>query len=112
MDKQIITKKAVYEVLREYWKQYKAYPLHTIVAFFLPAVVRTLVFFVPPLIIAKLINLFASGSEISIATTGKYVVLFAGLSLLGSLTLWHLLAKRVGTGTRNFLAKKYPCFEN
>lgn len=85
MDKQIITREAVYEVLKQYWRQYKIYPLYSFISFLLPAVGRILVFFIPPLIVAKLINIFADNGEISVATVGPYILMFALLWLLGEM---------------------------
>lgn len=58
-NKSLITKKAVFEVLLEYWKQYKVYPFRTFIALFVPAVGSLLIYYIPPLVIGKLINVLA-----------------------------------------------------
>ena len=87
MNKQLITSKAVRQVFRDYWQQYKTHPWRTAGAFFLPATGTIFVFFVPPLIVAKLIDIFAAHHEISFDTVGKYIILFASLWFLGEV-LW------------------------
>ncbi len=89
MDKKLITREAVFRVLRQYWKQYKLYPTHTAISFFLPAIGTTLILFVPPLIIAKLINTFSAGGEISVSSVGPYVILFASVWLVGEI-FWRI----------------------
>src|SRR3989344_77037 len=89
MEKRVITKEAVHQVLRDYWHQYKDYPWHVGVGFFLPAIGVILVFFVPPLIVARLINIFVAQGEISVNTAGSYVLLFGGLWLLGEV-FWRI----------------------
>ena len=89
MEKRVITKEAVHQVLRDYWRQYKVYPWHVGVGFFLPAIGVILVFFVPPLIVARLINIFVEQGEISTNTAGSYVLLFGGLWLLGEV-FWRI----------------------
>src|SRR3989344_1976618 len=89
MDKQFITTKAVHQVLSEYWGQYKKYPIQTIVAFFMPAVGTILVFFVPPLVVARIVNILAAGGEISLKSVGLYVAVFGGLWFLGEM-LWRV----------------------
>jgi len=89
MEKRVITKEAVLQVLRDYWLQYKNHPWHVSVGFFLPAIGVILVFFVPPLIVARLINIFVAQGEISTNVAGGYVLLFGGLWLLGEV-FWRI----------------------
>lgn len=89
MEKRVITKEAVRQVLRDYWCQYKTYPWYVSVGFFLPAIGTVLIFFVPPLIVARLINIFIAQGEISINTASSYVLLFGGLWLLGE-AFWRI----------------------
>ncbi len=97
---------AVRQVLHDYWQQYKAHPWQTFFAFTIPAIGNIFVFFVPPLIVAKLINLYASQKVISLTSIGGYVGLFAGLWLLGEI-FWRIGAyflaqlKADGMGTLN-----------
>lgn len=89
MEKQILTKPAVYEVLRDYWSQYRKYPIQTIAAFLMPALGSILVVFVPPLIIARLVNILAAGQEFSLTSVSQYILLFGGSWLLGEI-FWRI----------------------
>ncbi len=91
MEKQTISKEAVRVVLRTYFGQYKKYPIATIISFLLPAIGTILVFFIPPLILAKIVDQFIAQGTISLTSTLHFVILFAGSWLLGEI-LW-----RVGT---------------
>lgn len=91
MQSRAISKEAVYAVLRHYVGQYRKYPIATAFAFVLPALGTILVFFVPPLILARLIDLFSQRGFISLESTGVLIALFAGAWLLGE-AMW-----RVGT---------------
>lgn len=108
MNKQIITKEAVYQVLKDYTEQYKNNRLYTIVAFLMPAIGSILIFFVPPLIIAKLVNIFIAQNKISFDSIYIYIVLFGGSWLLGEI-FWriglHFLIKLEANGV-NSLSKK------
>ncbi|MDB5259477.1 MAG: Xenobiotic-transporting ATPase [Candidatus Taylorbacteria bacterium] len=88
-DKQKITSKAVRQVLSDYWSQYQEYPWQTTLALSAPAIGSVLIFFVPPLIIARLVNVLAAGGEVSLSTMGIYVAAFAGFWVLGEL-LWRV----------------------
>ncbi len=104
MQKQIISKQAVYRVLRDYWQQYKNNSLDTAIGFLLPAVGTILVFFVPPLIVAEIVNLVA---ENRVTTQGViyYVTLLGGLWMLGEV-FWrvgiHFLIKLETKGMNYF----------
>ncbi len=89
MKKRVITGEAVRQVLRDYWRQYKTYPWYVGIGFLLPAIGTILVFFVPPLIVARLLNIFIAQGEISINTAGSYILLFGGLWLLGE-AFWRI----------------------
>lgn len=89
MEKKSITKAAVYEVLKSYWGQYRKYPVQTLFALTLPALGSILGQFVPPLIIAQLVNLLAAGSEVSVNSVGFYIILFGGIWLLGEI-FWRI----------------------
>ncbi len=88
MAKQMLSN-SVRQVLRDYVLQYKDHPWYTFFSFFMPAVGTVLIFFVPPLIVAKLINLYVSQQSISSSVATKYIALFAGLWLLGEM-LWRI----------------------
>ncbi|MDP3900856.1 MAG: ABC transporter ATP-binding protein [bacterium] len=89
MEKEVITRQAVRQVLWDYWCQYKAHPWYAGVGFFVPAVGDILVFFVPPLIVARVIDAFATQGGISLDVVWWYVALFGGLWLLGE-ALWRI----------------------
>ncbi len=89
MESKIITNKAVRQALHDYWQQYKAYPFQSIVAFLMPALGSILVFFVPPLIVAKLVNIFVAEGRIPLIILIKYVSLFGGLWILGEI-FWRI----------------------
>ncbi len=106
MQKQIITKEAVHRVLRDYLHQYKTNPLDTAIGFLLPAVGTILVFFVPPLIVAKIVNLVAE-NRVTTHDVIYYVTLLGGLWMLGEV-FWrvgiHFLIK-LETKGMNYLAR-------
>lgn len=85
----LITHAAVREVLREYWLQYRSQPFSTITSFLAPAIGTILVFFVPPLVIAELVNRLASGENVSLGSVWVYIALFGGLWMFGEV-LWRL----------------------
>jgi len=88
-ERPIVTRKAVSRVLRAYWQMYKSRPGYSLVGLFLPAIGTILGFFVPPLIVADLINTFAREGEIALKTAGLSVGLFAGLWLAGEIC-WRI----------------------
>ncbi len=104
MESEVITKQAVLQVLKDYWSQYRAHPWYAGAAFLLPAVGTVLVFFVPPLIIAKIIDTFIAQGAVSLSAVWWYIPLFGGLWLLGE-ALWrtsmYFLAKLEEYGLNN-----------
>ena len=111
MDKskrQYITRPAVYRVLREYLREYKNRPLDALVSFVLPPIGSIFIFFVPPLIISRIVNEFSSGSSFSFPLIGKYAAVFA-LSLIVGEFCWrtgvHFTIRLEAAGVRN-LAKR------
>ncbi len=107
MEQDVITKKAVRQVLTDYWRQYRNYPWQSLVAFFLPALGTIFVYFVPPLLVGKIINTFVSQHQISLSAVAVYIALFGGLWLLGEV-FWrvgfHYLIKLEAEGI-NTLSK-------
>lgn len=107
MNSKTITNKAVRRALNDYWQQYKAYPLQSLFGFSMPALGSILVFFVPPLIIAKLVDIFVEQGGIPQGLMIKYVSLFGALWILGEV-FWrvgmHLIIKLETNGINN-LAK-------
>ncbi|MDA1337336.1 MAG: ABC transporter ATP-binding protein [bacterium] len=89
MESEIITRKAVRQVLLDYWRQYKEYPLHTGIGFLMPAMGDVLVFFVPPLIMASIIDIFARQGQISLHMVWGHLLILSGLWLLGEV-FWRI----------------------
>ena len=104
MESEVITKQAVLQVLRDYWSQYRVHPWYAGVGFFLPAIGTILVFFVPPLIVARVIDTFATQGTISVSAVWWSIPLFGGLWLSGE-ALWrigmHFLVKLEAHGLNN-----------
>ncbi|MDE2038265.1 MAG: ABC transporter ATP-binding protein [Patescibacteria group bacterium] len=84
-----ITAEAVKRVLRTYFGRYRAEPWRASAAFFFPAIGSVLVFFVPPLIVAQIVNLFTSGGMTSLAQAWPYVAAFAALWAAGEIA-WRI----------------------
>ncbi len=80
---------AIKQVSVDYWGQYKKHPLLSILGFILPSIGTLLVFFVPPLIISRLVNLYIERGTISFTGAVGYIVLFGVLWLLGE-ALWRI----------------------
>lgn len=110
MDKQIITREAVYQVLKDYFEQYKNNLFCAIVAFLMPAIGSIFVFFIPPLIIAKIIDIFVAQNEITLNLTYGYIALFGGAWLAGEI-FWriglHFAIKLQATGINNLSKKSF-----
>ncbi len=88
MEREVITKKAIRQVFRDFWDQYRRHPWHSLNAFFLPAIGTILVYFVPPLLIAKILDTFTKHGQISLNLVGIYILSFAGFWVLGEV-LWR-----------------------
>lgn len=84
-----ITSPAIRQVLKDYWQQYKKNKWWTFAAFIVPAIGNIFVFLVPPLIVAKLVNLYIADKSILFSTAGGYIALFAALWLFGEI-LWRV----------------------
>src|ERR1051325_3019032 len=76
-------------VLRRYAAQLRARPGMTCGALLLPAVGDVLTLYVPPLLIAKLLGVFARGETITPAALAPYVLAFAGVWLAGQI-FWRI----------------------
>ena len=87
MDKRSITGAAVKQVLKDYWGQYAKHPWYSLWAFFAPAIGTVLVFFVPPLLVARILNVFVA-EGISLDSVWIYILLFMTLWLSGEV-LWR-----------------------
>lgn len=89
MEKPTITRRAVRQVLLDYWQQYKKHPWQTVFGLSLPAIGSIFIFFIPPLIIAGLINTFAAQGGISLQSAGGSIALLGASWLFGE-GLWRL----------------------
>lgn len=89
MEQKVITRQAVLQVLRDYTGEYRRMPFRSAVAFLVPAIGNIFVFFIPPLIVGKLVNLFAGDAPVNQSEVGMYIVLFA-LSWLFGEVLWRI----------------------
>lgn len=105
-DKQQITGRAVRKVLSDYAAQYRKYPFQTFFAFVLPAIGTIFVFFVPPLVIAELVNILAAGNEASLSSMAAYIAAFGVSWLLGEV-FWrfgmHFLINLETKGISNLM---------
>lgn len=89
MNKRLISKQAVNQVLIDYWDQMRIYPWQTTVAIFAPAIGSILIFYVPPLIVARLVDMFARNQSISLSSSVNYLVLFGIAWFVGEI-FWRL----------------------
>ncbi len=87
--KSLITRPAVYQVLREYWEQYKRWPVFSLVLFLVPSIATIFVSFIPPLIIAEIVNVLTEKGTMALSSAWIYILAFGGLWIVGEL-LWRL----------------------
>src|SRR5688500_16105105 len=78
-------------VLRRYSAQIKRRPVISIAALLLPGIGDTLVFYGPPLVVAKLLGAFAREEQLSARDLLPYVLAFTGLWLAGEI-VWRIAA--------------------
>jgi ATP-binding cassette, subfamily B, bacterial len=76
-------------VVRRYGAQVRRRPALAIPALLLPGIGTVLVFYAPPLVIAKLLAAFARGEQLSSRQLAPYVLTFAALWLAGEV-LWRV----------------------
>jgi ATP-binding cassette subfamily B protein len=88
MEKQQITYPAIKQVLFDYFQQYKNHPWYSVLAFLSPAIGSILVLFVPPIIVAHIINDFTRNG-IFISSVWMWVVLLGLLWFLGEI-FWRI----------------------
>lgn len=81
--------RALRAVLREYWTQYKTKPVWALIAFLMPAFGTILTSFIPPLILAKIIDIFVAQNAISLHGIGTYIALFGTIWFLGEI-FWRI----------------------
>ncbi len=89
MEKENISREAVRSVLSDYWQQYKKYPSDMIIGFIAPVIGSILVFFVPPLIIAQIVNMFVAYEQVSLDMVTGYIILFGVLWISGEI-FWRI----------------------
>ena len=76
-------------VVRRYVRQVLRRPALSVPALLLPGIGSVLVFYAPPLVIAKLLGTFARNERLSAAQLAPYVLTFAGLWLAGE-AIWRI----------------------
>lgn len=87
--KESISKAAINRVLRDYFGQYKKYPFSSAVGLFVPSLGSILIFFIPPLIIARIVNTFSVQGDTSISALSLWIGLFAFSWLMGEV-FWRI----------------------
>jgi len=75
-------------VVRRYARQVRRRPMIAVPALLLPGIGDVLVFYAPPLVIAKLLAAFARNERLSAFQLAPYVLTFAGLWLAGEV-IWR-----------------------
>jgi len=112
MERKLISREAVSQVISDYWARMRLYPWQTAIAIFVPAIGSIFVFYIPPLIIAKVVDLFAKTGQISLSASVGYITIFGASWMFGEI-LWrigmHFLIAVEGKGinvlARNSLVK-------
>ncbi len=104
MKREAVSQKAIRQVLSDYWQQYKTYPRDAAVSFVMPTLGTILTTFIPPLIIAEIVNMYAEHDVVSLAMVRSYIILFGGLWLLGEV-FWriglHYIIRLEANGMKN-----------
>ena len=89
MEERKISGEAVRDVLREYWKQYRAMPMRTLIGFLLPGIGVVLGYFVPALIVGMIADeLVANGTD-NLERISWLVAAFTGVWLSAEV-LWRI----------------------
>ncbi len=104
MEKNTLSKAAVFAALKSFANQYKKYPLLTFFAFILPAVGVIFVFFVPPLIVANVVNTVARTGTASLTDLWPQLALLGSIWFLGELFYrggFYALVRLEGHGMAN-----------
>ncbi len=84
-------KAALRQVLRRYYGQIRARPALAIPALVLPGIGDVLIFYAPPLVVARLLGAFARDEALSAAELAPYVLALAGCWLTGE-AVWRVAA--------------------
>src|SRR5687768_11789838 len=82
---------AVRLVLQRYIRQVRRRPAIAVPALLLPGIGDVLVFYAPPLVVARLLGQFARDERLTPAELAPYVLTFAGLWLAGEV-IWRVAA--------------------
>ena len=85
---------ALWLVVRRYVKQVRLRPAIAIPALILPGIGNVLVFYAPPLVVARLLGVFARNEHLSPGQLAPYVLTFAGLWLAGEV-IWRIAASLI-----------------
>src|SRR5262245_33182085 len=80
---------ALWLVVRRYCSQIRRHPAMAIPALLLPGIGQILIFYAPPLIIARVLGKFASNAGPSLRELTPYVLAFTGVWLAGE-AIWRL----------------------
>src|SRR5215468_5873423 len=80
---------ALWLVVRRYCSQIRRHPTIAIPALLLPGIGNILIFYAPPLIIARVLGEFARGARPSLRELTPYVLAFAGVWLAGE-AIWRV----------------------
>ena len=78
-------------VLHRYAAQVRCRPALAVPALLLPAIGDVLVFYIPPLIVAKLLSAFARNDQLSAGSLVPFVLAFTGVWLSGEV-VWRIAA--------------------
>jgi len=121
--KENTNKKAVIAALKAYWEQCRKRPMHTLIGMFSPAVGSILIFFIPPLIVARLVDIYTETKTIPQDTLIHNALLFGGSWFIGEL-LWRLgmnsmiklqgssMAELYKNALHQLLSKEYGFYSN
>ena len=77
-------------VVRRYFAQIRRHPAVAIPALVLPGIGNILIFYAPPLIIARVLGEFAGGARPSLRALMPYVLAFTGVWLAGE-AIWRVV---------------------
>jgi ATP-binding cassette, subfamily B, bacterial len=81
-------------VVRRYSAQVRRRPVVALLALLLPGVGEVLIFYAPPLVVARLLGAFARNERLSADELAPYVLTFAGLWLAGEV-IWRIAAAMI-----------------
>jgi ATP-binding cassette subfamily B protein len=84
-------KAALRDVLRRYARQIRERPAVTLPALLLPGLGDVLIFYAPPLVVARLLGAFSRDETLTARELAPYILTFAGLWLAGEV-IWRVAA--------------------